>query len=621
MGEHSMALKSSKECQADYIEHLLLDIEALEFLIANDRFEKGITRIGAEQEFCLVTKDYRPAANSDDLLASLNDVHYTTELAKYNLEINLDPVALKGKCFEQVEHQLQDYLNKADVAAKSIGSRVVLTGILPTISQNHLKLDYITDRPRYKELNDQLMLLRGSNFHLHLMGVDELTMSHDSVLFEACNTSFQLHLQIEPSDFISSFNWAQAIAGPILSICTNSPVLLGRELWCETRIALFRQSIDTRNLSLALKDQLPRVSFGNKWAKGSVVDIYKENIAQFKTILSTQIDENSLLEAKNGKIPKLKALGLYNGTIYPWNRACYGVGGGKPHLRIENRYIPAGPSVLDEMANFALWVGLMKGRPPSFDDMPKVMEFQDAKSNFIKAARYGKEAVLFWEGELLPAKRLLKDKLLPIAYDGLKRMGISHKNIERYFEVIEGRMEGKTGSKWIVSNYRRLQKTQKSDHALRLITRAMYKNQKKGLPVHLWPDVVSEKKLLDFTPWVGHIMSIRLLTVKRNDLADLATSIMQWKNIHHMPVEDDRGNLCGLLTWTHVEKNRVAGKKKTRLVEDIMVKKVITVTSNTPIPDAIALMKENSIGCLPVLQDNELIGIITITDVIPYDHS
>lgn len=621
MGVHSTDLRSSKECQADYIEHLLLDIEALEFLVANDQFEKGITRIGAEQEFCLVTKDWRPALNSDEVLTALNDPHYTTELAKYNLEINLDPIELKGSCFGTVEKQLQDFLDQADCIAKSKGSRVVLTGILPTISQNHLRLDYITDRPRYRELNDQLMKLRGSHFQLHLMGVDELNISHDSVLFEACNTSFQLHLQIEPSDFISSYNWSQAIAGPVLSICTNSPVLLGRELWSETRIALFRQSIDTRNLSLALKDQLPRVSFGGKWAQGSIVDIYKENIAQFKTILSTKIDENSLLEAKNGTIPKLKALGLYNGTIYPWNRACYGVGGGKPHLRIENRYIPAGPSVLDQMANFALWVGLMKGRPASFDDMPKVMAFQDAKSNFIKAARYGKEAVLCWEGELLPAKRLLKDKLIPIAIEGLKSMGIDPKSMERYFEVIEGRIEGKTGAKWIVSNYRRLQQTQKSDHALRLITRAMYKNQKKGIPVHLWSDVISEKKLPDFTPWVGHIMSTRLLTVKQSDLADLATSIMQWKNIHHMPVEDDTGKLCGLLTWTHVEKNRKAGKSKVRLVEDIMVKEVVTVTSNTPIPEAIAIMKKNSIGCLPVLQNNELIGIITIKDVIPYDHS
>lgn len=621
MGEHRFTLKTSEASLADYIEHLLLDIEALELLISNDRFEKGITRIGAEQEFCIVTKDWRPGKNSDAILKAINDPHFTTELAKYNLEINLDPVELKGPCFNFVENQLQLLLNKADEVAKSMDSRVLLTGILPTISQNHLKLEYITNRPRYKALNHKLMHLRGSHFHLHLMGVDELTMSHDSVLFEACNTSFQLHLQIEPSDFISSFNWAQAIAGPLLSICTNSPLLLGRELWSETRIALFRQSIDTRQTSLALKDQLPRVSFGSKWAQGSVVDIYRENIAYYKSILAINVDENSLLEVKNGRIPKLKALSLHNGTIYPWNRACYGITNDKPHLRIENRYIPAGPTVLDEVANFAFWVGLMKGRPSKFDNLPEVMAFQDAKSNFIKAARYGKEAVLHWEGDLFSARRLLQEKLLPIAFDGLRKMNIPEKTINRYLQVIENRLMGKNGSQWIIANYRELQKTQKSDHALRLITRAMYKNQKRGIPIHEWKEVPSEKKLQDFTPWVGHVMSTRLLTVKEKDLADLATSIMLWKNIHHMPVENEKGKLCGLLTWTHVEKNRIAGKNNARLVEDIMVKKVISVTSNTSIQDAILIMKKNSIGCLPVLQNNELIGIVTIKDVLPYDHA
>ena len=174
----------------------------------------------------------------------------------------------------------------------------------------------------------------------------------------------------------------------MLASCANSPLLLGRELWSETRVALFRQSIDTRHISLALKDQLPRVSFGSKWASGSISEIYKDNISQYKPILASEIDENALETLQKGTIPKLKALSLHNGTIYPWNRACHGVGDGKPHLRIENRYIPSGPSVADEMANFAFWVGLMKGRPKKFDVMASLMDFKEAKANFIKAARY-----------------------------------------------------------------------------------------------------------------------------------------------------------------------------------------------------------------------------------------
>lgn len=620
MGEQKVSLQRNRKTQTQFVEHLLQDIEALEYMLEHNMFESGITRIGAEQEFCLVTKDWRPANNADPILEEINDPHFTTELAKYNLEINLDPVELKKDCFQVMRNELESLLFKANVAAKKNNSKVVLTGILPTITQTHLKLDYITERPRYLALNERLMAQRGSHFHLHLMGVDELSIQHDSVLFEACNTSFQLHLQIDPDDFISSFNWAQAIAGPVLSVCTNSPLLLGRELWSETRIALFKQSIDTRHTTLALKDQMPRVSFGSHWATGSIVDIYKENIAQYKSVLAQEIDENSMEEIKKGNIPKLKALSLHNGTLYPWNRACYGVGGGKPHLRIENRYIPAGPSVLDEMANFVFWVGLMKGRPKKFDDMSKVMDFRDAKSNFIKAARYGSEALLRWEGKEYTANDLIETVLLPIAKKGLLDSNINSDSIDFYLKIIRDRISLKGGSKWMISNLRALKEKQKTDQALRLITRYTYKNQKKGIPVSQWKNIPTKVRLKDFTPWVGHVMTTRLFTVKEYDLASLATSIMEWKNIHHMPVENGNGKLCGLLTWTHVKKMKSKKMDKNVTVKDIMVDKVITTTPTTSIEKAIAVMKENLIGCLPVIQHEELIGIVTIKDVLVFDH-
>ncbi|MCB0457734.1 MAG: CBS domain-containing protein [Flavobacteriaceae bacterium] len=621
MGEQKVTLRENDTLQAQFIDHLLQDIKALEYMLEHDMIETGITRIGAEQEFCLVTKDWRPANNADAIMKQINDAHFTTELAKYNLEINLDPEELKEGCFEKVKNQLQTLLEKANEAAKQHDSKVVLTGILPTISQTHLRLNYITERPRYLALNKRLMEQRGSHFHLHLMGVDELSIRHDSVLFEACNTSFQLHLQIDPGDFISSFNWAQAIAGPVLSICTNSPMLLGRELWSETRIALFRQSIDTRHISLALKDQLPRVSFGTQWATGSIVDIYKENISQYKSVLTTEIDENSFEDVKQGNIPKLKALSLHNGTIYPWNRACYGVGEGKPHLRIENRYIPAGPSTLDEMANFVFWVGLMKGRPKEFNDMPKVMDFRDAKSNFIKAARYGNEAVLHWMGKDYTPKKLFKTVLLPLAEKGLQNIGLSKEESTFYLQLIEERIEAKGGSQWMVSNFRNLKNTLKTDQALRLLTKYTYKNQIEGIPISRWDAIPTKKVLKDFTLWVGHIMTTRLFTVKESDLALLATSIMEWKNIHHMPVENEEGELCGLLTWTHVKKMKSEELENYTTVKDIMVKNVITTTPTTPISGAIELMKENLIGCLPVIQHEELIGIITIKDLIAFDNA
>jgi len=266
MGEQKVNKQESAEKKTEFVRHLLDDVKALEYMLEHQLFEKGITRIGSEQEFCLVTEDWRPVKKSSEILREINDPHFTTELACFNLEINLDPIELIGSCFSKMEQQLHELLLKASRAADQNNAKIVLAGILPTINKSHLSLDYLTPKPRYYALNKGLMNLRKKDFYLHILGVDELNITHGSVLFEACNTSFQMHLQIDPDDFISSFNWAQAISGPLLSVCSNSPLLLGRELWNETRIALFRQSVDTRNISLALKDEPPRVAFGSDWA-------------------------------------------------------------------------------------------------------------------------------------------------------------------------------------------------------------------------------------------------------------------------------------------------------------------------------------------------------------------
>jgi len=619
VGDQKVVVRESKSKKAKFIGHLLDDVKALEYMLENGLIETGITRIGAEQEFCLVKKDWRPADNSEEILKQINDPHFTTELARYNLEINLDPIELKGDCFSKMERQLTQLLSRAEKAAEKNNTNIILTGILPTITKSHLQLDYITPKPRYYALNDRMMKLRRNNFRLHIMGVDELNIHHDSILFEACNTSFQLHLQIEPDDFISSFNWAQAISGPVLAVCANSPLLLGRELWDETRIALFRQSTDTRNISLALKDEPPRVAFGSEWISGTAASIYKENIAQYKVILSKEVEHNSLDLLQQGKIPKLEALSLHNGTIYPWNRACYGVGNGKPHLRIENRYIPAGPSIQDEMANFAFWIGLMRGRPKKFDNMAAVMEFNDAKSNFIRAARTGKQAVMTWDNEEYTVEELTQKILLPIAYSGLMQAGVDVKDTERLLNIIEHRTKKNNGAQWMISNYRALRKQQNIDDSLRRITKAIHENQRTGKTIDEWSDIDPMTALKTHANKVGQIMSTRVFTVKKTDLADMATSIMRWKNIHHVPVENKRGELCGLLTWTHVQKFRKE-LGDNQIVGNIMARNVISVTPNTKIAEAIAIMKEHEFGCLPVIQKKELVGIITIKDVIAFDH-
>ncbi|MEQ9187200.1 MAG: CBS domain-containing protein [Cryomorphaceae bacterium] len=606
--------------RAEFIRHLLNDVRALEYMLDKNLIEADTVRIGAEQEFCLVNANWRPSLQSAEILEGLADEHFTTELARYNIELNLDPLILADRCFSQVEASLNGYLNKADSIAAKLNDKVVLTGILPTISKSELGLEYMTPNPRYLALNEVICNARGAEFELHIKGIDELSVRHPSVLFEACNTSFQMHLQIPPDDFIPSYNWAQAISGPTLGICANSPLLLGRELWSETRIALFQQSIDTRVTTFAVKDQIPRVNFGHQWEDGSVVDIFKNSIAKFKVIMSREIEHDALVDVENGLIPKLQALSLHNSTVYRWNRPCYGITDGKPHLRIENRYLPAGPTTMDEVANFAFWVGMMKGRPAAYDDMNKVMEFRDAKSNFIKASRTGKESVMRWKGEQLSVRDLVIQQLIPIARKGLQSVGISADDISRYLGIIEHRANGKTGAQWIIENYRTLRKNMKRDDALLALTKAIHTNQRSDMAVSKWLSVDADVNTHDAAFTVEHVMSTDLFSVNENDSAELAINVMDWNEVHHIPVEDDQSRLVGILTSTHLNRFKLrGGRVDDALVKDVMIRSVITAQIDTEIQEAIRIMKKHEIGSLPVVHENHLLGIVTIEDVKAFD--
>lgn len=621
MGDHSITGTLDRDVNNRFTKHLLNDIKALDLMLERGMIESGITRIGAEQEFCLINENWRPAKTSEEILKGVNDPHFTTELAQYNLEINLDPLELKGDCFSATEQSLRDLLNKAVDVAKEHDTYVLLTGILPTIAKSELVFDFMTPNPRYWTLNEMMKKHRGGDFQLKIRGIDELSILHDSVLFEACNTSFQMHLQIEADDFIPSYNWSQAIAGPVLGVSTNSPLLLGRELWSETRIALFQQSIDTRSSSYALKDQQARVTFGDSWAFGTVADFFKNEIARYRVLFAKELENDSLEALEKGEVPKLQALCTHNGSIYRWNRPCYGVGGGKPHVRIENRYIPSGPTILDEVANFAFWVGLMVGRPEKYNDMEKVMDFRDAKSNFIKAARTGKESVLYWDGQLTSVRDLIAKEFLPIAHSGLEKAGIDKEDITRLLKVIEERNAKITGSQWSIRKYRNLRKIKQRDDALLALTQSMYNHQFVGNPVHEWPVEEDSSHIHDSAHLICHVMSTQLFTVNENDLADLAIKMMKWSKIHHLPVENDSGDLCGLLTVTHIGNFEEKGvKAKDLMVKEIMTKNVHTAHLETPIDEAIAFMKRNEIGCLPVTQDGHLVGIVTIADLIEFDN-
>jgi len=618
MGVQSVKAITSQKQRKEFIYHLLNDVDSLKKMIDDDLFEKGIQRIGAEQELCVVNKNYRPSLNALKILEKINDPHFTTELALFNLEINLDPLVLEKKCFSELEKQLARLFEKANKAANYFDSdKIVLAGILPTLKKKDLIFKNMTPFDRYRILNDALKDVRGGDFKLRIRGVDELIINHESILFEACNTSFQVHLQVGLDEIVDKFNWAQTIAGPVLSVMANSPLLLGRELWSETRIALFQQSIDLRNTSFLVREQKPRVSFGHDWVRKSIIELFTDDISRYAPLVTTDFDEDSMEILQKGIKPKLRALNLHNGTLYKWNRVCYGVKNNIAHLRIENRYIPSGPSVKDEMANALFWIGIMQGMPDKYKNIWTILPFRDARGNFINAARTGMNTYFNWFGEGISAKKLAREVLIPMARVGLQKSNIDIVDIDYYLNIIEKRIKKNiSGSKWTVRSKRKLRKSVSRDEANILLTYNMYKNQQKNIPVSEWKlakvDIakISHDKLYK-------VMTTELFVVNEDDLVELVQKIMEWKNIHHMPVVNKSNRITGIITRTKLENIDIEHAKDNLIVaKDIMAKDIITATPETLIDDAKTIMISNDIGCLPIIDDEELIGIFTKSDLL-----
>ena len=624
MGSHSVKAIVSLRERKEFLYHLLNDVKALDMMIREDAFEKDVQRIGAEQELCLVDKNFLPSNLALEVLEKINDKHFTTELALFNIEINLDPQELGGHCFSRIDKDLTKLISKADKVAHSIEeNKIILTGILPTLKKSDLVFDNITPHTRYRVLNKILRDIRGDDFMLKIKGVDELIINHRSIIFEGCNTSFQMHLQIPINQIVEKYNWAQVIAGPVLSISANSPLFLGRELWSETRIALFQQSVDLRNRSYLLREQKPRVSFGADWLKESFIELYQDDIVRYTPLLMTEIDEDAVMKLKEGKVPKLQALNVHNGTIYRWNRLCYGQNNGIPHMRIENRYIPSGPTVKDEVANTMFWVGLMQGMPEKYKDFHLKMSFKEVKGNFVNAARTGINTFFNWFGKGLSAKKLILTELLPIARDGLVKSGVALEDVDFYLNIIEKRTETRrTGAEWINDSNRNLKKSMTRNIANATMTAHMYNNQKGEKPVHEW-EIAKKNNVLNLNVNITKLdkfMTTEVFVVKENDLVELVAKIMEWKNIHHIPVVNDMNKVTGIITNTNLID--ILGKDKKLIVaKDIMVKEIITVDSETSIEKANDIMIENKIGCLPILEMGELVGILTKNDLNKLLHS
>ena len=619
MGEERVHLASSgsKVQMQHFAKQLIADVGALEYMLNNNWIESDIKRIGAEQEMCLINKFYKPACTAMDILKDFHPDWLTTELAQFNLEINLSPQVFSEDAFSLMETELRSRLSELSKVAAKFNTRILLTGILPSLRKFDLSFDKLTPKDRYFALMEALKSLRGSDYELHISGIDELIIQHDSPLLEACNTSFQVHLQVSPYEYVKMYNIAQAVAGPVLSMSANSPLLFGKRLWHESRIALFQQSIDNRKSRDHLRDRSPRVTFGRDWLHESILEIYKEDITRFRILLGAEIEENSMEQLAQNLAPKLKALQVHNGTVYRWNRPCYGIGSdGKPHLRIENRVFGAGPTVVDEMANAALWLGLMEGIALSYGDITKFMSFDDAQDNFNKAAKLGIDTEFTWDRDRkYSARELMKNELLPIAREGLKSRNINSEDIDKYLGIIEERVKRHTnGARWILRTFTKFKKETTVDESLTTLTAAIFHNQSQSKPVHEWeiPELGQFDKYDPSQLLVEEFMTKDLITVQKEDILEYALSLMDWNNLDFLPVEDSQGHLFGIITMKAIMHQISSNKSDSNLtVASIMTENPITVTPETGISQVIELMKDKQLKVLPVVKDTELVGVIS----------
>ncbi len=467
--------------------HRCLDVLAR--MLAESRFDFDRPMTGMEIELNLIDGDYQPSMDNARVLEDIADPHFQTELAQFNIEINLRPQRLSGTAAIDLEATLRRSLDDANHRAQASGSRIVMIGILPTLREHHLQREHLSANPRYALLDEQIVAARGEDLPIEIDGPERLATSAGSIAPEAACTSVQLHLQVTPDSFAAHWNAAQAIAGIQVALGANSPYLCGRELWRETRIDLFQQATDTRSVELKIQGVRPRVWFGERWVT-SIFDLFEENARYFPALLPICDDEDPVAVLARGGAPSLAELRLHNGTVYRWNRPVYDVVNDRPHLRVENRVLPAGPTVVDVLANSAFYYGLLRYLTEEDRPVWSRMSFHAAEENLQTGARHGMDARLFWPGAgITPVSELVLRKLLPLAHEGLRRWDVADGVRERLLGIIEGRcLAMSNGATWQVATVHRLEDEENLTRweALTEMTRRYVAHMETNEPVHQW---------------------------------------------------------------------------------------------------------------------------------------
>jgi hypothetical protein len=464
---------------------------ALERMLADGRFDRGRALAGVELELVLIGEDGKPVMANGEVLGAIASPDFQTELGIFNLELNMAPAPLRGAVFSHMAEQIRIAVAYADRAAyAACGAHVTAIGILPTLHPDDMVRENFSQEDRFTVLNDQIIGVRGEDIRLKIDGPEPLDASFGTILPEAANTSVQFHLQVRAENFAAAWNAAQAAAGPQLALGANSPLLFGRKLWHETRIALFEQATDLRPVELVAQGVRPRVWFGERWITDAA-ELFRENRTYFTALLPrVDGDEEPGAALAAGRVPRLPELRLHNGTVYRWNRPVYDIANGRPHLRVENRVMPAGPTAADIAANAAFFYGLTRELAEQDPPVWSRLSFAAARSNLHAAARDGIRARLVWpeRGEIR-ADRLALDELVPLAASGLDRWGVDPADRDEYLGIIEGRVRTRrTGAVWQLDQLAALERRGLSrDKALAALVARYAQLARAGDPVHTWP--------------------------------------------------------------------------------------------------------------------------------------
>ncbi|WP_455219464.1 hypothetical protein [Kaarinaea lacus] len=474
MGQEIDGSRFRKQDFQRFLNRLKQETELLEQWFVEQRFANDRTVAGFELEAWLVDKHFLPAPINAEFLEAMASPMVCPELASFNVEFNYTPQDLTGSALRDIQTEMHQLWQQGSRVAAQLDSQLAMIGILPTVDEQHLTMQHISSMNRYRALNEQVLRQRqGRPLELNIHGTDHLRMLHPDVMFESATTSFQIHLQIPVDMAVRAYNASVIASAATVAVSANSPFLCGKDLWAETRIPLFEQSVEVGGYEPAAHGPMRRVTFGSGYLHHSIFECFTENLEHYPVLLPELIDE---------PLEKFSNVRLHNGTLWRWNRPLLGIENEQCHIRIEHRVVPAGPSVIDAIANAAFYFGLALNLMQREIQPEMQLAFDQARDNFYSAAKHGFDAHIVWlDSKKSNIRTLILNELIPMAAQGLEKAGIDTQDIDTYLGVIEQRsVNSCNGAAW--------QRAFVAKHGLDMqsLTKAYVERQNSGVAVHEW---------------------------------------------------------------------------------------------------------------------------------------